>query len=145
MYYAAQVWLLPTLKKSLIDKLYSMSGAALKLVAPSLNYKELHKKYERATPLIFSRYLTAVNFFDVSKSKNPHIDFLELPNVQTREQRNPMITFVTKNALKCGNNLIHNRFKWISNMLRKDCLSMSKNCYKTYCKSAIIKKLLSDW
>ena len=145
MYYAAQVWLLPTLKKSLIDKLYSMSGAALKLVAPSLNYKELHKKYERATPLIFSRYLTAVNFFDVSKSKNPQVDFHELPNVLTRERRNPMITFVTKNALKCGNNLIHNRFKWISNMLKKDCLSMSKDCYKTYCKSAIIKKLLSDW
>ncbi len=32
LYYAAQVWLLPKLKKILMDRLYSQSGRSLKLI-----------------------------------------------------------------------------------------------------------------
>jgi hypothetical protein len=41
LYYAAQVWLLPNLKKRLMDRLYSQSGKSLKLIDRHSTYKQL--------------------------------------------------------------------------------------------------------
>jgi len=62
LYYGSQVWLLPTLKESLFGKLFSQSGQCLKICNRELLYINLHKKYLRASPKLFSLYHTAVNY-----------------------------------------------------------------------------------
>ncbi len=61
LYYGSQVWLLPTLKESLYKKLFSQSGQCLSICNRELSHINLHKKYLRATPKLFSLYQTAVN------------------------------------------------------------------------------------
>ena len=76
LYYAAQVWLLPNLKKRLMDRLYSQSGRSLKLIDRHSTYKQLHCDYYRATPVLYSQFLTSVLYFDMMKT-----DFM-LPEVE---------------------------------------------------------------
>ena len=65
LYYASEVWLLPTLKEGLFKKLYSQSGKILKVVDKELSYTQLHKTLSRATPQIYSLYQTCVNYYNV--------------------------------------------------------------------------------
>jgi hypothetical protein len=65
LYYASEAWLLPTLKGKLFDKLHSQSGKILKIVDKDLRYSQLHKKFNHATPRIFSLYQTCVNFYTI--------------------------------------------------------------------------------
>ncbi len=62
--YGSQVWLLPTLKETLYSKLFSQSGQCLTICNKELSYINLHKKYLRATPKLFSLYHTAINYFE---------------------------------------------------------------------------------
>jgi hypothetical protein len=67
LYYASEAWLLPTLKRNLFDRLYSQSGKILKVVDKDLSYSQLHKKYNHATPRIFSLYQTCINYYNIIK------------------------------------------------------------------------------
>jgi hypothetical protein len=44
LYYGSQVWLIPSLKASLKSKLFSASGAALRLLDRDMSFRALHKK-----------------------------------------------------------------------------------------------------
>jgi hypothetical protein len=69
LYFAAQVWLLSNLKSCLKQKLYAQSGSALKFANCNLSYRELHKKFSHATPTIFGKYLTCINYHHLMTSK----------------------------------------------------------------------------
>ena len=71
LYYAAQVRLLPTLKQNLQKRLFSQSGNSLKLIENEPTFTQLHKKYNRATPYIYSLYLSSLNLFDLNNKRTP--------------------------------------------------------------------------
>ena len=109
LYYASEAWLLPTLKEKLFNLLHSQSGKILKVVDKDLSYRQLHKKYNRATPRIFALYQTCVNFFNVMKSQDSVSD--ERAEVMLnimQANRNEYFVFIRQNKYKCGLNNLSN-------------------------------------
>jgi exonuclease III len=143
MYYGAPVWLLPNLKEKLFANLYSQSGRSLKIANQNLSYKKLHKKYNRATPKIFSNYLTAINLHDVMNGKFP--DMYQDTTLNTlSDRRNVNCTFVRNNRYRVGLNKLSNRLRTISNIIPKVWLNNPIKTYKTDCKKIIIQNSPSD-
>ena len=143
LYYGSQVWLLPTLKESLYKKLFSQSGQCLSICNRELSHINLHKKYLRATPKLFSLYQTAVNYYE-TMTENDHA--LETPDIRLNtlsDRRNVMLTFVRTNKYKVGLNLLSNRLRAISKCIPKSFISQTKNQFKTFCKINLIQKGLS--
>ncbi len=145
LYYAAQVWLLPSLKKKLMDKLYSQSGRSLKLIDRHSTYKQLHCDYSRATPKLYSQYLTSVLYFDIIKTDFmlPEREFVAKNTLIDR--RNKKIVFTTDNACKIGLNIPSNRLKCVSNMIEKEWITLTKDSFKLKAKIHIIQKGLELW
>jgi hypothetical protein len=142
MYYGAPVWLIPNLKENLFANLYSQSGRSLKIVDNNLSYRQLHKNFNRATPKIFSNYLTATNFYEVMNGKYPEIREDTNQNILS-DRRNMNFTFVRNNRFRVGLNKISNRLRTISNVIPKSNILSSNQVYKTDCKKEIIQKALA--
>jgi len=143
LYYASEAWLLPTLKEELFRKLHSQSGKILKVVDKELSYTQLHKKYNRATPRIYSLYQTCVNYYNVMTVRG------FLPNEQERVLLNTMqsnridsIVFIRQNNYKCGLNNVSNCLRSVTNMVKKAWMLLNKEAYKTNCKKSIIQQQL---
>jgi hypothetical protein len=134
LYYGSQVWLIPSLKSILKTKLFSASGAALKLLDRDRSFKDLHKKYNRATPTQFQEYTTAVSLYDLIKKEIPEDEWINLQFSIQNDERNTRLSFPTNNRLKCGLNCLSNRFKSINNEINKQWIGMSRDAYKTSAK-----------
>ena len=119
LYYTAQVWLLPTLKQSLQRRLFSQSGNSLKLIEKETTFTQLHKKFNRATPYIYSLYLTGINLFDINSTKTPSQEYNNLQSVTLNNRRNELLTFVCNNNYKVGLNRLSNRMRSITNNVKK--------------------------
>jgi hypothetical protein len=142
LYYGSQIWLIPSLKKALKSKLFSASGAALRLLDRDLSFKELHRKYNRATPSQFQKYTTAISLYDLIKKEIPENDWINLQfNIQN-DRRNTRLSFQTNNNFKCGLNCLSNRFKSVTNEIDKQWINMPRDVYKTECKRRLISEKL---
>ena len=143
LYYGSQVWLLPTLKESLYKKLFSQSGQCLSVYNRDLSYINLHKKYVRATPKLFSLYQTSVSYYETMKEQVYTQEIPEISNNILSDRRNVMFTFVRNNNYKVGLNLLSNRLRAISNCIPKESMSYSKSQFKTLCKIIVIQNRLA--
>ena len=141
LYYGSLVWLIPNLKEKLFSKLYSHSGQILKVIDNSLSYIQLHKKFVRATPKIFSLFQTAINFFN-AKSNVPCNHIAKITSVTLSDRRNTRLSFVRNNRFRVGLNSIHNRLRSISNVLDKNWTDESAANFKLNCKIRIIQNSL---
>ena len=121
----------------------SQSGQCLKLLNRDLSYVNLHKKYLRATPKLFSHYHTAVSYYEAINERIHIQEAHDLINNVLSDRRNLMLTFVRRNNYKIGLNLLSNRLRSISNCIPKNSLSFSKMQFKTFCKVNIIQKGLT--
>ena len=142
LYYGAQVWLLPDLNYRHLKRLYSESGRALKLIDNSLSYRQLHKQYCRATPHIYSLYLTSVLLHSYLNDMYDEQKF-SINKTVTNEARNRFLTFVRNNNFKCGLNCFRNRLCPLSNVIPKTWLHLSNNGFKLKAKINIIQYQLS--
>ncbi len=107
-----------------------------------MSFKELHKKYNRATPTQFQKYTTAVSLYHLIKKEIPEEDWINLQfNIQNDQQSTRLI-FQTNNKLKCGINCMSNRFKSITNEIDKQCVNFTRDVYKTKCKKRLITEKL---
>jgi len=138
------MWLLPTLNEMLYRKLFSQSGQCLNICNKELSYINLHKKYLRATPKLFSLYQTAGNYYE---TMTEHDHALETPDIRVNtlsDRRNVMLTFVRTNKYKVSLNLLSNHLHAMSKCIPKNCISQTKN--KLFCKINLIQKgLLLLW
>jgi hypothetical protein len=143
LYYAAQVWLLPNLKKRLMDKLYSQSGKSLELIDRFSAYKQLHCDYNRATPLLYSQFLTSVLYFDIMNTDfmPQEVEFVTANTLNDR--RNKKIVFTSSNICKIGMNIPSNRLRSVSNMIEKDWMGIGKDSFKLKAKIHIIQNGLN--
>jgi hypothetical protein len=144
LYYAAQVWLLPTLKQNLQKRLFSQSGNSLKLIENEPTFTQLHKKYNRATPYIYSLYLSSLNLYDLNYNRVPVQDYANLQTVTMNSRRNLKLVFIRNNKYKVGLNRISNRMRSITNVVNKSWMNLSRNSFKKLCKDNIIGLKLHD-
>ena len=142
LYYGSQIWLIPSLKRVLKTKLFSVSGSALKLLDKNLSFRELHKKFNRATPTQFQKYTTAVSFYDLIKKEIPEEDWINLQfNIQN-DRRNTRLKFQTNNTYRCGLNCLSNRFKSVTNEIEKEWTYLTRDVFKMRCKKQFITNKL---
>ena len=115
----------------------------LSICNKEISFLDLHKKYLRATTRLFSLYQTAVNYYETMTELVYPQETPEINNNTLSDRRNKMLTFVRNNNYKAGLNLFSNRLRAISLSIPKNCISYSKNQFKTFCKINIIQNGLS--
>jgi hypothetical protein len=116
--------------RSLKCKLSSASGAALRLLDKEMSFKALHKKYNRATPTQFQKYISAISLYDLVKKEIPEDEWINLLfNIQN-DRRNTKLSFHANNKIKCGLNCLSNRFKSITNEIDKQWINVQNKVQK---------------
>ena len=143
--YNCEAWLLPTLKEELFKKLYSQSGKILKVIDTDLSYVQLHKKYKRATPRIYSLYQTCINYYNIMNINGYLLEERIKTMLNTmRSERCENVVFIRQNMYRWGLNNVSNRLRSITNMVSKSSLSLDKQNFKPHCKINIIQHQLES-
>ena len=137
LYYASNVWMTPALNVNLRSKLFSASGRILSIIKRD-SYKNLHKNFSRATPEMWQNYELAVSLYDLMNSRLPRTDWQILQQNTLHSRRSNRALFTSTNKLRCGLNILPNRFKTITNRIEQSWLALSKEIYKQKCKKEFI-------
>jgi len=137
LYYASNVWLTPSLNTRLKSKLFSASGKILSIIEIN-SYRNLHKKFTRATPEMWLGYELALSLYDLNLTRLPPGDWQILQMNTLHNRRSTKLLFTSTNKLRCGQNILPNRFKSITNRIDASWLSLSKEIYKQKCKNEFI-------
>jgi hypothetical protein len=144
LYYASNVWLTPSLNAKLKSNLFSSSGKILSTIEVN-SYKNLHKKFTRATPEMWLKYELAISLYDLNVTKLPLSDWQLLQINTLQNRRSTKLHFTATNKLRCGLNILPNRFKTITNRIDTNWLSLTKETYKQKCKKEFITSPLLSY
>ena len=144
LYYASNVWLTPSLNAKLKSNLYSASGKILSTIEVN-SYRNLHKKFTRATPDMWLKYELAISLYDLNVTKLPLSDWQLLQINTLQNRRSTKLHFTATNKLRCGLNILPNRFKTITNRIDTSWLTLTKETYKQKCKKEFITSQLLSY
>ena len=137
LYYASSVWLTPCLNANLKSKLFSTSGKILSIIKTA-SFKNLHKEFTRGTPEMWQNYELSISLYDLIVTKVPLPDWQILQNNTLQNRRSNKAHFTSTNNLRCGLNVLPNRFKTITNRIETNWFTLTKESYKQKCKSEFI-------
>ncbi len=101
-------------------KLFSHSGQVLKIIDKNLSHVDLHKKFSKSTPKIFSIYQTSLNLFHPVKTS-----LEEIQSVTLNYRRNTRLSFIKANKNKVGLNLVKIRLHSVTNVVDKKWMDLS--------------------
>ena len=146
LYFGAKIWLISTLHGDLKKKLWQISGRMLKIIdannSLSNSFTLLHKKYNRASPMMWSKYSTALAMWDMVNNQLPeNIVIKSLLNI-LHEGRRPGLVFTRSNVTKIGFNCLSNRFQAITRLLNINWQDTSKETFKVISKKTFINEAL---
>ena len=142
LYYGAKVWLHSGLSLYLKKKLWKASSHMLQVVNKDFSrqnsFMELHRQYKRATPMMWSNYMTAMSMHDMLCDQlfdylNPSFTL----NVLHSERRRAPL-FTRSNKTKIGFNCVSNRLQVVSTTLTDDWTLLNRNSFKVLCKKLFI-------
>jgi len=127
LYYGSQVWLTHKLDSKLKHKLLQASSNCLRIVCKDYNrlfsFRELHILCNRALPMQWSNYVTAMTLFDIYNSQKPDYLYQKFKLKTIYHDRSSQMYLRPTNKIKCGSNCITNRsmnvMKKIVRLLRK--------------------------
>ena len=108
LYYASNIWLTPSLNAKLKSKIFSASGKILSTIEIN-SYKNLHKKFTRATPEMWQNYELAISLYDLNVTGLPSADWQTIQGNTLQNRRSPKLHFTSTNKLRCGLNALPNR------------------------------------
>ena len=141
LYYNAEIWLLPTLKAQLKQKILSASAQPLKFTTNNYNYmmsfETLHIMNQRANPNQITVYKHALLLHKIYNDDS-NINWNDLFFTQHFNQRNQTIKFFNTSNFKVGNNLLTNRFTSLNGKIELSWLNDSFNSYKIKCKTKFL-------
>ena len=137
LYYASSVWLTPSLNAKLKSNLLSASGKIISTIEVN-SYRNLHKKFTRATPEMWQNYELAISLYDLSATKLPLIDWQLLQGNILQNRRSTKLHFTSTNKLQCGLNILPYCFKTITNRIDASWLILTKETYEQNCKKEFI-------
>ena len=134
LYYNAEIWLLPTLKPQLKQKIIAASAAPLKIITKDYNhqmsYSTIHYLNKRALPSQITNYKHALILFKIYNSNTMDNDFMTFFFNQQFTARRKTIKFINTSKFKIGNNLIANRLTVLNGKIELDWLNLPLNSYK---------------
>ena len=137
-YYGCQIWFLPSLHKSLRQKLLSLSALVLRSAFFLHDWKisnvDLHALVGRATPLQYCKYSHAIAMYNVLKHECPSNVWLSAQFNFFFHERKNQVLFTSNNSTRVGFNSLSNRFHFVCRMLEFDWLSLSLDAMKVRCK-----------
>ncbi len=137
LYYASSVWLTPSLNAKLKSNLFSASGKILSTIEVN-SYRNLHKKFTRATPEMWQNYELAISLYDLTFTRLPLTDWQILQSNTLQNRISSKLHFTSTNKLRCGLNNLPNHFKTITNRIDATWLTLTKETYKQKCKKEFI-------
>ena len=146
--YGAKVWLMSSLNHTLKKQLWRISSYMLKLVDGrsynQISFESLHKKYKRATPSMWCKYVTASAMWEVTNRQVPEVIFLKLLLNTMHEERRQGILFTRSNHSKIGFNCLSNRLQVVSKTLKSNWQDLGSEQFKKLCKNSfIIQELIN--
>jgi len=132
MYYAACVWLIPTLTTKLWRVLMTSSSSVLKSITgircdenDRISYLELHKITKRATPIMMMKYVQATTLHRISSSGIPNNVYVDLITHHIENRRHYRPNFIKSNLTRAGGNIFRNRIQHMCNELSSDLTEQS--------------------
>jgi hypothetical protein len=137
LYYASSVWLTPSLNAKLKSNLFLASGKILSSIEVN-SYRNLHKKFTRATPEMWQNYELAISLYDLNATKLPLSNWQMLQINTLQNRRSTKLHFTSTNKLRCGLNSLPNCFKTITNRIDASWLTLIKENCKQKCKKEFI-------
>ena len=146
LYYGARIWLISTLHGDLKRKLWQVSARMLKIIdansSATNSYVSLHQKYNRASPMMWSKYSTALAMWDMVNNQVPESAVLKSVLNLLNEGRRPGLVFTRSNNTKIGFNCLANRLQATSRSLNTNWQDMPKEAFKVLCKKTFITEAL---
>ena len=145
LYYGAKVWLMSTLHSTIKKQLWQASSYMLLIVEGKignrLSFEKLHKKYNRASPMMWCNYVTAMAMWEVVNNQLPEKTHLKLALNILHEERRPGLLITRNNDTKMGFNCLSNRLQVVSKSLKVNWQYMSKINFKSLCKKQFITEV----
>ena len=142
LYYGAEVWLIPTLKAKLKNKIKQISTQALRIVAndtyKTFSSSELHLLFKRFSPNQMSVYFSLLNLYRVINNKIPESTWIELQFNSQQLNRVNKTLFPPRNKLRVGANMLSNRLSYSSTLIRNDDLNKEYPSFKVLAKNTVI-------
>ena len=142
LYYGAKVWLMSTLSGIQKKKLFQASGRMLVIVSKDFtgrrSFLSLHKQYVRATPEMWTNYVTANAMFNVITRQTPGCIVVKLLLNTLHNDRHKGMRFTRSNHVKYGFNCLSNRLQKVSSMLNVDWRDYSPDRFKQLSKKVFI-------
>ena len=142
LYYGAKIWLSSSISAVIKKKLWQLSSYMLRLVDgwcyERQSFETLHKKYNRASPMDWCNYTTAVAMWNVVNNQVPSCAHLKMMHNVLHQERRQGILFTRSNQTKIGFNCISNRLQVVSSKLHLNWQDMSDTAFKAMCKKVFI-------
>ena len=142
LYYGAKIWLSSTISAVIKKKLWQLSSYMLRLVDgwcyERQSFEALHQKYNRASPMDWCNYTTAVAMWNVVINQVPSCAHLKMMHNVLHQERRQGILFTRSNQTKIGFNCISNRLQVVSSKLHLNWQDMSDTAFKAMCKKVFI-------
>ena len=145
MYYASNVWFLPSLSLNLKNKMTTLSSLILKTCTGTfcnqidrVSYHQLHRSTNRALPSMYIKYLKATTLHRISTTQTPECIFQELLVNHLNSERGYKPQFSKNNCHTVGINKFNNRIQDICSELKHDFTSVNFNVHKKLCKKSFL-------
>ena len=142
LYYNADIWLIPSLKSQLKQRLLAASSSALKMINRNydnmISFNQLHYLNKRATPLTFMAYKHSLLLFKIYNNKLYSADWLAMHFQQTFNARTQTVSVVDTSKLKIGRNIAINRLILINGKIPFEWLNLTIDSFKIKCKSLFL-------
>ncbi len=84
------------------------------------------------------RLKLAISLYNLTATKLPLIDWQLLHGNILHNRRSTKLHFTSTNKLRCGLNILPNRFKTITNRIDASWLTLTKETYRQNCKKEFI-------
>ena len=147
LYYGAKVWLMTTLTSVVKKKLFQASSRMLRIVDKDFlcqkSFMSLHKQYGRATPEMWTNYVTANAMYNVITKRTPECIMLRMMLNTLHNDRHLGMRFTRSNKVKYGFNCLSNRLQKVSSMIVVDWMVLSTRGFKLLSKKLFIIDHLS--
>ena len=143
LFYADQIWQIPSLNSTYKQKLLNISSKALQLVGGNdfglFSFTELHLLFSRAAPQNWHNYSVANLLYKIINDHKPESLCVKLQFLISVNNRTDKITIVKNNSRKVGLNCLHNRLSKITDHLKFSDFNRSKDNFKLHCKNIFLK------
>jgi hypothetical protein len=121
VYYGAEVWLIPTIHKSIKRRLLSASAGLVRatygLFGWPISNQDLHTMGGLPTPEDWGHYLTTRTLHKILNTNEPAVLYNALLRQTVTERRNGKMYFIETNKKRVGVNSFQNRCKFVSHRM----------------------------